>query len=161
MQDLTMQHLREASGDAKKALNDAREPPKPKSAIPLDDPQRHLEYTFEFSHTDDTGKVWNGSFTNRVLNIAQKIQIGVVRARRLQGAPMASVSPRTLELLYIIGWMEESLTKRPAWAKDLLDLTDEDLVEQLWLIVARHESIFLGRGTPDRAGKDQPEPGPK
>lgn len=157
MQDMEMPHLR----DAREQVKQAFETPAPAApATPETRPEREREYTFDFHFADGNGRAWDGKFTNRILTIGQKMEVGVIRGRRQAGVPLESMPLRTMELLHIVGWMEESLVVRPEWAKDLLTLDDEDLVEALWNVVARHERIFHGRGVAAPAGEGQPPAGP-
>ena len=106
---------------------------------------RARSYTFPFSFTDGTGKVWSGSFTNVVPSTGTRTAIGVMRSQLAGGVDYDSLDPLTRELTMMVAHLESTLdAKRPDWAKDLLAVLDPNVLRALWAEVTAHEATFLG-----------------
>jgi hypothetical protein len=112
---------------------------------PGEDPRDKVEYSFKFEFTDGRGKVWQGRFVNRILSIRDRQVVGIMRARLTGGQPYESLDPLTAEINHILTHMTQSLIERPDWAKDMLSLTNYEVLQALYLEVDSHESRFHGR----------------
>jgi hypothetical protein len=55
------------------------------------------------------------------------------------------LDPLTAEINHILTHMTQSLIERPDWAKDMLSLTNYEVLQALYLEVDSHESRFHGR----------------
>lgn len=114
-------------------------------AEPEKDPRNEKEYTFAFRYKAPHGsKTYAGQFTNRVLSIAQRQMVGMLRARYSGGTPYEQLDFFTAELNAMIAHLDLSLLKRPQWADKLTELEDVELVRALYQEVALHEATFLG-----------------
>lgn len=111
------------------------------------------EYGWQFRWTDGRGKVWEGEFRNKVLSVRENQMVGVLRARLAAGVASEVLDPYTTEINLMIAHLTYSLVKRPDWAKDLQDLLDVQLLQQIYLEVADHEATFLGRQPAAPEGK--------
>ncbi len=152
--DLTMPHLRDAHDHVHKAFSAAKDET---DANKVEDPRHERIWNFVFDYEDQRGRHWRGKFTNQVLSLGQQLKIGIVCGRRQVGVPTEVLSNLTLDLNYMIAWLEESLIgERPDWAKSLFDLTDRRLLRALWEEVSSHEEIFHGRATPPEKSQDEP-----
>lgn len=154
--DFSMPHLRTLHDEVGEQLNAATRIDDDKNDEAAEDvkedPRMQLEYSFDFTWTSGAGKKFKGRFTNKVLTLGQKMKVGVVRGRRQAGTPIDCLSPMVIELIYILTWLEESLTHRPPWAQDLQSLHDEELVQAIFDQIAEHERIFHGRTKPAAEG---------
>jgi len=131
-----------------------KEPSAERKLERLADPRLGEEYSFEVKWTDPRGKVWKGDFTNQILSFTQISQVGALRARLGGGMPVESVDDFTANHNEKVAHLTISLVKRPKWAADLGELKYEDLLDQIYVEVARHEAIFSGRENPERGGAD-------
>lgn len=78
-------------------------------------------YTFEKSVTLG-GVKRNGSFTAKYMGVADRLRIGTIRAKLLDGAPSQSVDTLTDDIAYMIAYLQVALTKTPSWwSFDMLD----------------------------------------
>lgn len=122
------------------------------------DPKERREYTFNFEHTDERGKVWKGAFTNQCLSPNQKLQVGVLKASILGRLPYESVDAYTRELAERIAHMTISLIRRPEWARELGDLMDENIIHRLYdQEVLSHEATFHRRPEDTNKGEEAPQ----
>jgi hypothetical protein len=119
---------------------------------PTEDPKEREQYTFQFEYRDPRSKRWAGEFTNRILTIRMRQRQKVLKAQLSGNTPVAALDADAWTLNEMISHMTISLIKRPDWAKELTDLIDEALIEQLYEEVASHEATFHRRG-PD-SGED-------
>lgn len=128
-------------------IEDAKEDvtPVPKTKNPDNDPRDSTEYAFHFRWTNGK-KVWEGDFVNKILNLAEQQQVGVIRARLAAGLPIESLDPLTIEINLMLAHMALSLITVPDWAKDLRLLNSVRLVQDLYEEVASHEAHFHGVG---------------
>lgn len=115
------------------------------------DPRDNEEYSFNLDFKDVRGKVWSGTFRNRILDIARRGEAAVLQARMQSGLPAISIPAEMQEINYAVSWMEYSLIERPAWAKDLRKLNNTSLVLKIWEEVSGHEATFW------RLGEDSSE----
>jgi hypothetical protein len=112
---------------------------------PTEDPKGQVEYTFQFRHTDPRGRVWAGSFTNRILNIRQRNQVKVIKAQLSGNTPISALDSDAWMTNEMIAHLAVSLTKKPEWARELQDLFDDAIVEKLYAEVVSHEATFSRR----------------
>lgn len=138
------QHLIEASSEElKENAKKAMEAPN-KAEIDLNDPKMQEEYTFNFNWKDNRGKSWTGAFSNKILSIKEQQAVGVLRASLSGGVDFKALDPYTAEINLMIAHMTFSLTDKPDWAKELRDLNDVSLLQELYGEVASHEATFFG-----------------
>ena len=104
-------------------------------------PARH---TFELDWTDQRGYRWTGPFTCDVLTIAQRPQVGLTRARLLNGVSPHLLDPETLDILEMRAHLAVALVKAPDWMKKLGDWRDINLLGAIYKEVASHERRFWG-----------------
>jgi hypothetical protein len=119
----------------------------------LDEPRMKEEYTFDFKYVDKRGRPWAGEFTNRILDLNQISEVGVLRARHCGGLPIETLDPATFDNSEMLAHCTTSLIKRPKWAANLGKLKDPALLRALYVEVTSHEDIFLGRGQDQEAGE--------
>lgn len=140
----------ELRAETEEAVSKAVEKPaEPK----LDDPRLQREYTFPFRFVDGAGRVYEGTFTNKILGRGEKQGVAVLNARFSNGLPQESFAVHDRMLNRAMAHMTFSLIQRPKWADNLLDLDDDDLVFALYEEVAQHEERFRGRPSPAGAGE--------
>lgn len=141
-------HLRETVSDAEKLQESIiASTPKleqPMEQIKKEDPRTEKQYTFQLNWTDGRGKVWAGAFTNKILNLREHQMVGVLRARLASGLPIEALDTMTVEINLMVAHMTFSLVKRPDWAKDLQELENVRILQELYQEVLRHEATFLG-----------------
>lgn len=132
--------------------------PAPPEADPMDEP----EWTFEFSFTAPRGKVFAGTFTNRILSVGETQDVGSLRGRMANGVPWAQLDPTTAALNQAISHMRLSFwdTERknfrgPAWARDLRKLFDHEVIWLLWEKVRAHEARFFRLGEDQAGGEEE------
>lgn len=135
--------------DADEAKIDGDEPEK--------DARDEVEFTFNLDFKDGKGKPWGGKFVNKILSIRDRQLVGIMRARLTGGLPYESMDPLTAEINLMVTHLTQSLLKRPEWAKDLLALTNYEILQAIFEEVDSHESHFHGRGPPAESGPEKPE----
>lgn len=138
--------------EMKKQVEDATLPVKPKVDPDKPDPRSEKQYTFMVEHKDARGKVWKGTFTNKILSIFERQQVGVMRSMMGAGQPVESLDGMTRELNLMVAHMNYSLTGKPDWAENLRTLEDPGVLQAIYTEVDSHESHFLGWGTPQSEG---------
>ncbi len=107
-------------------------------------PRDQVEYTFQFSHKDARGRMWEGEFIHKIPSLAQRDLIDMLQARKKGNMPVESFSAMAAERHLYLAHLEVCLTKRPKWANNLDDLLDPAIVEKLYQEAASHEAHFLG-----------------
>jgi hypothetical protein len=118
----------------------------------LDDPKLKEEYTFELNYVDGRGRTYKGTFTNRILNLDQISEVGVLRAIKCGNIPLIALDVTTVDTAERLAHCTVSLVKRPKWAADLGKLRDPEILHLLYKEVSSHEDTFLGRGQDQEAG---------
>lgn len=114
-----------------------------------DDPRDAINYTFQFSFKDRRKKIWDGTFTNRVLNVGEQQAVASIAARMSGGIPFEAVDPLVQTLNQAIAHMSVSLTsdegewRCPDWARDLRQLHDQNIIVALWEEVVTHERHYF------------------
>jgi hypothetical protein len=116
----------------------------PENEKEADNPRLQREYTFDFRWKDGRGKVWTGSFTNRVLSIRDRQLMGIMRSNLGAGISPTNLDGLTAEINLMVAHLSFSLVSRPKWAEDLLALDDVRLLQEIYTEVVSHESTFLG-----------------
>jgi len=136
-------------------MEEMRDTEKKISEPEQEDPKQNKEYTFNFKYVDGNGKSWEGKFTNKILSYRDRQIVGVTRSRLCGGQPYDSMDPLTNELNMIIAHLTQSLIVRPAWAKNLLSLTNYEIIQELYMEVDSHESHFHGRKSLEEISQSQ------
>jgi len=127
--------------------------------FPTSGPREEREYTFVISWKDGRGKLWKGTFTNRVLSIRDRQTVGLMRARMAVGVALDSLDSLTSEINLMIAHLSVSLIKRPDWASDLGALDEVRLLQEIYMEVLNHEATFFGYGKNSDASGDKSESG--
>ena len=125
-------------------LKEAETAVQKKTVDPSSDPRNKLEYTFQFSHTDNQGQDWKGTFTHRIPTQDQLDQIDFIAARKKLGVPIEQWSMMAAERHFIHAHLQVCLVAKPKWAENLGALVDNAIVTKLYEEVASHEATFLG-----------------
>ena len=113
----------------------------------LADPKTQKTYSFSFEWSAPNGTKLQGSFTNKILTIAERSEVDIRLARLNGGMPIESLPPLSVERNQALAWMSLSLKDRPDWAKDLMALEYEGVIFELWAMVGAHESAYFRGGT--------------
>lgn len=138
--------------DLKKQVEEVALPEKPKADPDKPDPRGEKKYTFNLEFKDARGKVWSGQFTNKILSIHERQQVGVMRSMLGAGQPLVSLDALTAELNLIVSHMTYSLVEKPDWAVNLRSLENPRLLQAIYEEVDSHESFFLGWGSDQGEG---------
>jgi hypothetical protein len=136
-----MTHLEGDLDDMKKSIEESVARPE----LSADTPPDEETWTFPFSFTDIRGKIWAGTFVNEILDLEKQGYVAILRSRLQGGQPHDSIDPSIVELNLAIAWMTYSLTKREAWAKNVLKVKDPDVVMALYAKVRAHEDRYFRR----------------
>lgn len=120
-----------------------------------DDPRGEVEYPFELSYIDARGKVWRGSFVDKILTIGDRQLVELARARCHGGMSMESFSQEAVERNLMLAHLLYSLVKKPKWAETLRDLHDPGILRAIYGHAAEHEDFFLGWGSTSQSGKTE------
>ena len=157
---LRQTHLGESEEDLKQQVAKATAvaPPTDEEMAPGEDPRDKEEYPFKFRWTDSRGKLWQGDFVNKILNIEEQQQRAVFQSTLQGGLPYESFSSMQRSLNTAVAHMSYSLIKRPKWAENLRGLLDRDLVFELGEEVTSHEDRFWRR-KPDSSESGGEKPG--
>ena len=78
----------------------------------IDDERR--TYTFKKVY-NIYGKELQGTFEAKYLSITDRLRIGVLRAKMLDGAPAVSLDRIADDIAYMIAYLTVALTKAPKW----------------------------------------------
>jgi len=133
--------LQKAISESMPTIEQAQKPEK------IHDPRQEKQYTFQLDWEDGRGKHWRGTFTNKILNLREHQMVGVMRARLANGLPAESLDTMTSEINLMLSHLTYSLIEKPDWAKDLQNLEDVRIVQELYKEVLQHENTFLGYGS--------------
>jgi len=109
---------------------------------------------FEFDWTDSRGLRWTGSFVSEVLSIDQRAQVGLTRARMLNGVSPHLLDPETLNLLEMRAHLAVALRKAPEWMGKMGSFHDVNLLGSVYKEVADHERRFWGAEVEDPGQED-------
>lgn len=132
--------------ELKQQVATASLPEKPKEDPDKPDPRGEKKYVFQIEYTDARGKVWKGQFTNKILSIHERQQVGIMRSMLGAGQPVQSLDALTVELNLMVAHMSYSLVEKPEWAANLRSLEDPGVLQAIYTEVDSHESFFLGWG---------------
>lgn len=130
--------------DLKTEIENTVEPEKKAVVDRLDDPRNNERYTFTLRHTDARGKLWEGTFTSKILTIGERQLMGVMRSRYQGGTPLEALDAQTAEINLQLAHLSYALVDYPRWAEKLRDLNDPGVVNAIYREVASHEAFFLG-----------------
>lgn len=133
----------EAKESMEKSL-EIEDPEEKKAIAEKANPRSQREYTFKFDWEDGRGKHWRGTFTNTILTIHQRQLSGILRARLSSNTPQVALDVITDNINTIIAHLTYSLTQKPKWANNLLQMTDMALLQALYKEVLAHEDFFHG-----------------
>lgn len=122
-------------------------PDKPEEK-PKDDPKSNESYPFTISWKAPNGKLWEGKFVNRILNVGQRQMVGILRAKMCDGVPYNSLDDMTNEINLMLSHLAISLTEKPEWADRLENLVEIALVQEIYMEVLSHEAFFRGSRSP-------------
>lgn len=114
--------------------------------------------TFSLDFEDQRGRQWRGDFTNHILTVRERIQVGALRAQLLAGAASSAIDEFTADLVEMVAHLSFSIDRRPAWFDDPGQLDDPDVVVAVYREVAAHEVAFRqpqgGRAPPTSGSGD-------
>jgi hypothetical protein len=136
--------LPESDEKLREEIENQVEPSKKAVVDRANDPRNEENYTFTLSHRDGRGKLWEGTFTTKILSLAERQMVGVLRARYQGGTMLEALDASTADLNLKISHLSYSLTQYPQWAKALRDLKDPGIIDAIYAEVASHEAFFLG-----------------
>lgn len=153
---LAMEHVRPEppSTEELREQVDQRVQPKAQKPEPTqEDPRDQEAWTFSFEFTDKRGKLWAGSFTNKILDLGEQQAAAALQSRFTDGVPLESLYPDLRLLNRAVAHMVYSLTDAPTWAKDLRKLKDPAVVYALWKEVSSHEARYFRLEEAEEAGE--------
>ncbi len=148
-------HIKQATEDAAKAIRRRLDAKKEDTEADKEaaDPKAQEEYTFQFKWTDGNGKLWKGTFTNRVLTHTDRQWVGALQSEWQLGKPHDSIDPEVSAMNYMLAHMTATLKHDVDWAKDIRKLHSTELLQELYKEVASHEATFHGHPTYQEASK--------
>lgn len=138
--------LPEDDQDLKDEISKQVEPEKKAVEDRLDDPRNQEQYTFTLRHRDSRNKLWEGTFTTKILTIGERQLVGVMRSRYQGGVPLEALDASTADLNLKLAHLSYSLVSYPRWAEKLRELKDPGVIDAIYQEVASHEAFFLGWG---------------
>ena len=149
------EHIKQSTQDAAAAIKKRIEAKKEETEVEKEaaDPKAQEEYTFPFKWTDANGKLWKGTFTNRVLTHSDRQWVGALQSEWQLGKPHDSMDPEVAAMNYMLAHMAATLKGDEDWAKDLRKLHSTDLIQELYKEVASHEATFHGHPANKEASK--------
>jgi len=100
-----------------------------------------LSWTFTVFYRDVHGQPWAGSFTAKILNNRELIQVGVMKAQLAGGQPTAALDDYTNSEIYKQSMLSVSITDAPGWWKPL-DMVDLQIVDVVYAHIADKQSFF-------------------
>lgn len=77
------------------------------------------------------GVLKTGVFVGKYLSLMERIKIGSIRAKLLDGAPAESLDPYTDNIVFMVAYLTVALVKQPSWFK-LEELDDITILQQLY-----------------------------
>ena len=145
-QTLNTLPIPESNEDLKKEIESVVPPIKP-AEVEVDfhnDPKSKKEYTFELNYKDNSGKIWSGKFTTKILNIGERQMAGALRSRYSGNTPLESMDISTVLMNIMLDHLTYSITQKANWCDNLRELHDPGIIEAIYEEVASHEEYFLG-----------------
>src|SRR3990172_4712450 len=104
-----------------------------------------LEHEFDLDYTTPAGARFRGHFKNRILTVAEWVQVSRIKATLLGGMPLTSIDGSTLSVAEMMSHMALSLVEKPGWF-DSTKLHEPLVVEAVYGEVAAHQARFRGLG---------------
>lgn len=156
---LTPSHLADLPEDEAKLREQVATQVQPEKKPVVDranDPRNDERYTFTVSYRDARGKLWEGSFTSKILSLGERQQMGVLRAQFQAGTALDSLDMSTADLNMKLAHLIYSLAAKPKWADSLRALLDPGIIDAIYEEVASHEAFFLGWLPAEGTGQAQP-----
>lgn len=122
------------------------EPEKKRIEDRMSDPRNAEQYTFTLKHRDARNKLWEGTFTTKILSIGERQLVGVMRSRYQGGQALESLDASTADINMKLAHLSYSLVHAPKWAEKLREIKDPGVLDAIYQEVASHEAFFLGWG---------------
>jgi hypothetical protein len=91
------------------------------------------------------------SFTNKILTIAERVEVGLLQARLARNAPWEALDEETRYLLNVIAHLTVSLAEKPMWFSPNT-LKDTAILYAVYAEVAKHETYFRTGGATQASG---------
>ena len=107
------------------------------------------EHAFSLDYTDPRGHKWTGSFRCHVLTIDERTQVGLTRARLLNGVAPILLDGETLDILEMRAHLAVALDEGPEWAERIGKFRDVNVLGAIYREVRNHETIFWGAEPPE------------
>jgi hypothetical protein len=110
------------------------------------DPRGEEKYTFSVEVVDGKGRRLQGTFTNRILDYEERIEVG-----RIALVLTGGVSPTVLDedprwIVNVLAHLSKSLVEKPEWfAKERKNTR---VLDKVWREVNGHEIYFRGSDAP-------------
>ena len=109
----------------------------------LDASQRELKFT---QKVNVNGFNKTGTFIAGIPTIAQRIQIGVIRARMLGGVASQSVDNFTDDLAFMVAYLQVVIKKHPSWWA-IEDMDDVVAIREMFTQVTDWVNSFQRKDT--------------
>jgi hypothetical protein len=132
--------------EAKKAVAGAQTPEPPK--VKAKDPKGEEVYAFSVSVTEGSGRVWAGDFENKILNLEERVQVGLTASFMVGRVPWEVLDGDTQYLVTAIAHLSASLVKKPEWYAKVMELKNIRIITAIYAEVAKHEAYFRGSDAP-------------
>lgn len=104
-------------------------------------------YTFVVEFEDDFGRVERGEFTCHILTLAERSEVGLLRAQMAGGLPYESLDPETRDINRMIAHMTHCFDSAPTWFKQgvLKNATEKNgfLLSKVWAEVEAHQIHYF------------------
>lgn len=136
----------EEAADAVKAGGDLKATKGP-------DPRASETYSFTVEVYGGDGKLVEGSgqFTNKILTVQDRVDIGLTASKIVRHLPWQVLDPETQETVLIGAHLSLSLVERPdKFSVDKIKNTR--LLQRVWQEVESHEVTFRGSDAPQGTG---------
>lgn len=117
------------------------------------DPKVNETYSFTVNVYGGDGKLVEGSgaFTNRILTIQERVDLGLAASKIVRHLPWQVLDPDTQETVLIGAHLTLSLSERPD-KFDVSKIRNPRLLSRVWQEVEAHEATFRGSEPPEGAG---------
>lgn len=96
-----------------------------------------------------------GTFIATIPTIAQRIQIGVRRAKMLDGAPSVSVDGFTDDLAFMVAYLEAVLVRSPKWFI-IEEMDDVNTIREMFYEVSNWVNSFQRKDDTSANATDSP-----
>lgn len=101
-------------------------------------------YTFQKTISMSGGEKKTGSFTAKYMSVADRLRVGTLRARLLEGAPEPSLDVLTSDIAYMMAYLSVSLVKTPSWW-NYEDIDEIEDLKDMYLEVMKFLEFFRGQ----------------